>query len=67
MHSFYLTDELGFVETNYIKESNGGLRGKKLFNLCEILNKNKKEIENMSSKEIAEQLKGKKWKQFEEY
>jgi hypothetical protein len=57
-HTFFIVDE--FYETKYKKESKGGLRGLKYFNLKEILDL--EESSEKKTEEIANELKGKLWK-----
>lgn len=60
-HTFYLTDNNRFIKTNFFKESEGGLRSKKWFNLSEVLNVKSSEIKSFSVEEIANRLNNTKW------
>lgn len=60
-HTFYITDEEGFVETSFKKESPYPLLSKKWFNLSSELGLTKEELQKMTAKELAEKLKDKKW------
>lgn len=61
-HRYFFVEK--FYETNFIKVSNGGLMGTKIFNLLDIINEGRSDkIQTLpDTQEIGKLLNGKEWK-----
>lgn len=59
VHTFFVTS--GFAACDFVKQSSGGVLNARWFNLNEILNLQKEEIENMELSKIAGLLNDKTW------